>query len=221
MEPMESEFAPTEASLTSQTFQETEPDWGAVVRRHDVRLRSRVRRVLLQIGLRAFPELVEEVMQEVYCRLLERGAARLRRCRGETVPELIAFLGTIAERVVLDHVRVATALKRSGLAAIRLGGMGRRARRAVERLADPGPTPEQVVLRREQHRVLLDRCRRLPGLGPGSRNAWVIRLAFLEGYSSREISAAAGGRLTPHGIDNLVHRIRRRLARSGLEIPRR
>ncbi|HEY2738131.1 MAG TPA: hypothetical protein VGK45_06965, partial [Thermoanaerobaculia bacterium] len=55
------------------------PDWGAVVRFHDRRLASRVRRVLCRMGLRAFPELVEELMQEVYCRLLESGGERLRR----------------------------------------------------------------------------------------------------------------------------------------------
>jgi RNA polymerase sigma factor (sigma-70 family) len=208
-------------SLSGQALQNVEPDWGAVVRRHDNRLRSRVRRVLSRMSLRAFPELVEELMQEVYCRLLESGAERLRRCRGGTEPELISFMGIIAERVVLDHMRLASASKRRGRTTIRLGRLGRRSRRAVQRLADPRPNPEEDVLRRERRRLLLDECRRLRGLGPGRRNVWVMRMAVFEGYSSREISAAAGGHLTPRRIDNLVHRIRRRLARSGLEVPRR
>jgi hypothetical protein len=228
---MESEFERAAAGIASgidvvrSTFQSAvaEPgvDWGAVVRRYDHRLQSRVRRVLCRMGLRAFPELVEEVMQEVYCRLLEAGASRLRRCRGGTEAELIAFMGIIAERVVLDHLRLATALKRTAEAPIRLGRMGRNARRTVERVTDPGPTPEEVAVRRERQRLLLDQCRQLRGLGPGRRNAWVMRMAVLEGYSSHEISAAAGGRITPRNIDNLVHRIRRRLAGAGLEVPRR
>jgi RNA polymerase sigma factor (sigma-70 family) len=174
--------------------------------------------VLCRVGFRAQPELVEELVQEVYCRLLEDGAARLRRCRGGTEPELIAFMGIIAERVVLDHRRLAAARKRTGLATVRLGRLGRRGRRTVERLPDPGPTPEEAALRRERRRLLVDCCLNLRGLGPARRNAWVLRLA-VQGYSSREISDAAGGRLSPGGIDTLLYRIRRRLAGSGLEMP--
>ena len=197
------------------------PDWGAIVRYHDRQLTSRVRRVLCRMGLRAFPELVEELMQEVYCRLLESGAERLRSCRGGSEPQLIAFMGIIAERVVLDHLRLVSARKRTGQETIRLGRLGRQSRRTVQRLPDLGPNPEEVALQREGERLLLDRCRRLRGIGSGPLNAWVVRMAVVEGYSSREIAAAAGGRLTPHNVDHLVYRIRRRLAKSGMEVPRR
>jgi len=197
------------------------PDWGAVVRYHDRRLASRVRSVLTRMGLRAFPELVEELMQEVYCHLLESGGERLRRCRGGSEPQLSAFMGIIAERVVLDHLRLVSARKRTGHETVRLGRLGRRSRRTVQRLADLRANPEEIALQREGERLLLDRCRRLRGIGCGRLNAWVVRMAVVEGYSSREIAAAAGGRLTPHGVDHLVYRIRRRLAKSGLEVPRR
>jgi RNA polymerase sigma factor (sigma-70 family) len=177
--------------------------------------------MLCRLGVRAQHELVEEVVQEAYCRLLEGGEHRLRRGGGEVDRSLRAYLAIVAERAVLDQVRTASALKRSGLESVRLGRLGRRARRAVERIADPGPTPEQTAMRRERQRQLLDCCLRLRGLGPGRRNAWVMRLAVLEGYSSREIAAAAGGRLTAHGVDMLVHRLRRRLAQSGFALARR
>jgi len=219
---MESEFEAVAANVeTGVGLLPPGMDWGTVVSRHDGRLRSRVRRVLCRVGIRAYPELVDEVMQEIYCRLLEVGASRLRRCRGGSEPELIAYMLIIAERLILDRRRLALALKRSGLDTVRLGRLGRRTRRAVESLADPGPTPEEVALRRERQRLLLDRCRQLRGLGSGRRNAWVIRMAVLEGYSSQEISAAAGGRLAPATVDTLVHRIRRRLRGRGLEVPHR
>lgn len=215
-----------ESNIQSRTEPGLEPsapavDWSAVIRRYDGRLRGRVRRTLCRLGLRAQHELVEEVVQDVYCRLLQAGEHRLRRSGSGADPSLLAYLGTIAERTVLDQVRTASALKRSGLSTVRLGRLSRRARRAVERIADPGPTPEQIAMRREGQRQLLDRCNRMRGLGPGKRNAWVMRLAVLEGYSSREIADAAGGRLTPHGVDMLVHRLRRRLARSGFAVTRR
>jgi len=202
------------------TKNENPVDWSAVVRRHDARLRGRVRRTLNRLGLRAQHELVDEMVQDVYCRLLESGEHRLGHAAAAD-PSLHAYLGTIAERTVLDQVRTASALKRTGLSTVRLGRLSRRARRAVERIADPGPTPEQTAMRSEGQRQLLDLCREMRGLGPGRRNAWVMRLAVLEGYSSREIAAAAGGRLSPHTIDMLVHRLRRRLARSGFALKRR
>jgi RNA polymerase sigma factor (sigma-70 family) len=212
----------SEAKTKSSSANNENPvDWSAVVRRHDARLRGRVRRTLNRLGLRAQLELVDEIVQDVYCRLLEGGEHRLRQGGSGSDTSLLAYLGTIAERTVLDQVRTASALKRTGLSTVRLGRLSRRARRAVERIADPGPTPEQTAMRSEGRRQLLDRCREMRGLGPGRRNAWVMRLAVLEGYSSREIAAAAGGRVSPHTIDMLVHRLRRRLARSGFALTRR
>jgi hypothetical protein len=194
-------------------------DWGAVVRRHDARLRSRVRRVLWRSGLRPQTETVDEVVQEVYCRLIESGRHRLQ-ARSGTDPELLSYLGIVAERTTLDHVRQTTAQKRSAVVPIRLL-FGRRSRRTMEGIPDPGPTPEQEAIHRERQRDLLDRCRRIRGLGSGRRNAWVMRMAVLEGYTSHEIARAAGGRMTSHSVDMLIHRLRRRLSRDGFSLARR
>ncbi|HEX7183815.1 MAG TPA: sigma-70 family RNA polymerase sigma factor [Thermoanaerobaculia bacterium] len=189
--------------------------WESVVQRHDGRLRRRVRRELSRIGLRARYELVEDVVQDVYCRLLASGSPRLRRWQG---PGFDAYLGRTAERAVLDHVRTASAAKRGGFGKVRIG---RWTRRRLESLGDPGPTPEEAALHGELRRLFLHRCRRVQGLGPASRNAWIMNLAVLEGWTSREISQATGGQMTPRSIDCLVHRIRRRLAREGFDLKRR
>jgi DNA-directed RNA polymerase specialized sigma24 family protein len=214
---------PTESSAEAfESHLEAAPavDWGAVVRRHDARLRSRVRRVLCNSGLRPQTETVDEVVQEIYCRLIESGRHRLCQAGSSTDPELLSYLRIVAERTTLDQIRLATALKRSAVAPIRLL-FGRRSRRFMEWIPDPGPTPEQAALHRERQRDLLDRCRRMRGLGSGRRNAWVMRMAVLEGYTSQEIARAAGGRLTSHNVDMLVHRLRRRLARDGFTLARR
>jgi DNA-directed RNA polymerase specialized sigma24 family protein len=223
MESTESSIEAFESSLeTSFDSRGAAPavDWGAVVHRHDARLRSRVRRVLCRSGLRPQTETVEEVVQEVYCRLIESGRHRLCQARSSTDPELLSYLGIVAERTTLDHVRVTTAQKRSAVIPIRLL-FGRRSRRYMEGIPDPGPTPEQDAIHRERQRDLLERCRRIRGLGSGRRNAWVMRLAVLEGYTSHEIARAAGGRMTSHNVDMLIHRLRRRLSRDGFSLARR
>jgi hypothetical protein len=49
----------------------------------------------------------------------------------------------------------------------------------------------------------------------------VAELAILDGLSSGEIVRAFGGRLRETGINSTVFRLRRRLERSGVAIPRR
>jgi DNA-directed RNA polymerase specialized sigma24 family protein len=49
----------------------------------------------------------------------------------------------------------------------------------------------------------------------------VLHLALYEGLSSREISERLGGALRPTSVDSLIFRLRRRLSRFGLPLPRR
>ena len=68
----------------------------------------------------------------------------------------------------------------------------------------------------EARRVLLARCRRVAAAAmcpdDRQRNLRVLRWALVEGWSSREIVRAEGGRMAVSTVDTLVHRARRRLA---------
>ena len=68
----------------------------------------------------------------------------------------------------------------------------------------------------QARRIVLDRCRLLTSGAPcpedRARNLRILRWALLEGWSSREIVLAEGGRLAVSTVDTLVHRARRRLA---------
>lgn len=194
---------------------EPETDWGDLVCSRDRLLRSRVWRVLRRLGLRGRPELVEDLLQEVYCRLFEDDAVRVRRCRDGLERSMDSYLALIAERTVYDQVRQASALKRRGVEIVP------HRRHRLEEVPDPRSDPERRALCRDECRWFLGQCRTLRGVGSGRRNVWVIRLALLSGYSSREIARAAGGRMTPRGVDLLVHRIRRRLARNGFSLQHR
>jgi len=68
--------------------------------------------------------------------------------------------------------------------------------------------------------VLADLTRLLGGRTP-RRDLSVLFLAYCRGLSSREIARRLGGGLTAARVDSLIHRVRRRLARGGIEIPRR
>ncbi|HBL26646.1 MAG TPA: hypothetical protein DD490_07415, partial [Acidobacteria bacterium] len=183
-----------------------EADWGDLVRRYQGVVRGRVWRLLEALG-HAPRELVEEVLQDVYCRLFEDA---LPRWRGRTVPELIAYLGVVADRTVLDFHRRSQALQRCGFREIPMG------RRRIEGIPDPRD-PERDLLHAESQVVVLRTCRQGAPQGKAGwrRNVWVARLALLEGWTNREIALAANGRLSPAHVASLLHRLRRRLQRQG------
>jgi RNA polymerase sigma factor (sigma-70 family) len=178
-------------------------EWEDIVRGHEGMMRARIWRLFERVGQQPGKELVGEIVQEVYCRLFDDA---LRRWRGRSVCELIAYMGVIAERTAVDHLRMLQASKRTGIREVSLG------RRRMEQIPDPRD-PERDLLLAESRTVILRRCRDIPSRAGRRRNVWVARLALLEGWTNQEIAQAAGGRLSPGNVACLVHRLRRRLAR--------
>lgn len=158
-------------------------------------------------------------MQEVYCRLLERRGRYLQRCRGEVDGAVGVYLGRVAESVVVDYLRSRSAAKRgSGRLWDRRWEVGYE---LADWVVDSGRSPEERLLQRERHVRFFSRCRELVGSRSPRRDLEVLYLAFYEGWTSREISRRIGNGMTPSAVDSLVHRLKRRLAKSGVEVPRR
>jgi RNA polymerase sigma factor (sigma-70 family) len=188
--------------------------WEDFVRRHGDKLRYRVVRVLLRIGERPRPDQVEELMQEVYCRLLERGVDLLKGRAGRQ-GEVVAYLCKVVSSVVIDRVREERARKRG---RARLVDAGRYGLHFLDRLTAGDPTVEQDLMTRERRHLLLERCNRSPSPACRRRNAWILRMALFEDWRSREIAGALGGRLSPSSVDSLVHRAVRRLTAADREL---
>jgi RNA polymerase sigma factor (sigma-70 family) len=182
-----------------------------LVDRHAAGLRRRVRRTLAGAGARVRAEQVEEVVQEVYCRLLAGEGRRLRGCRAGSERALAAYLGRMAERVALDHLRTAAAAKRGGGRLVEVGP-----EEVAERAADPAASPEERLLAAERRREFLRRCQVLARPGLARRDARIAVLALLDGWTCGEIAAAAGGRMTTGSVASVVHRMRQRLLAEGL-----
>lgn len=205
-----------------------EAAWETLIGHYGDGLKSRVRRALRRAGERPRGDQIEEIVQEVYCRLLAGDSWRLRQCRATSRYQVSAFLGRVAERVALDHVRAARAKKRGGR-AVQCGDDGRReesggrqgADAAAEhggagegeprQLADPCANPEERMLDRERTRLFLYRCSALAGGRAARRNVRILTLAW-NGWTSREIARLLGGRVTQRGVEGLLRRLRRRAA---------
>jgi DNA-directed RNA polymerase specialized sigma24 family protein len=188
------------AALCDSLSSQPEAAWEELVVRYGTGLKARVGSVLRRCGVPPHCDQVEEIVQEVYCRLLAGGGRRLRRCRASSDVQVAAFLGKVAERVALDQLRAARALKRGGDQTDQ-GTMD-------ERAVDPRANPEELVLGRERLRLFLERCSAAGGRGDHRRNARILALA-VGGWTSHEIAWAVGGELSARRVTGLLRRMRR------------
>jgi DNA-directed RNA polymerase specialized sigma24 family protein len=188
------------------------------VARYGGRLAARARQALAQCGFPRGSEQVEEVVQEVYCRLLAGGGQRLTACRAASEGQVVSYLGRVVERVVFDQGRSERALKRGGGWRGRLAGA--EAWTLAHRQIDPDGTPEDQLLAVERCRLILAEWRDMGRKTAGRRNLRILRLALVEGRSSREIAEILGA-LSPSTVDTVIHRLRRHLSSLGLALPRR
>ncbi len=192
------------------------PSGEEIVRRFGRRLEAKAWRALAQLGETPRADQVEEVLQEVYCRLLDRDA--LTACRAANEGQAVSYLFRVVDSVVFDQMRRGRAAKRGGGWATRSMPSAAE-RRLLRSKVDPGGTPEDRLLAAEQRRLLFARWRDIGNEMQGERNLRILRLALIEGWSSREI--ARTHKLSPSSVDTVVHRLRRRLSEDGYALPRR
>lgn len=199
---------------------ENEESWREFVGRFKRPIERGILRVLRASAqnLRGYER--EDLAQDVFCRLLDHGRRRLRWCRGRTEDQIASYLCRVAETVTIDHLRSQAALKR------RSWTPGESVRDTMPgdpmaRVEDPKPGPEQRAIRRELRQALAGHCREVVSDATGRRDLEIFRLAIVEGWSSREIAERVGEGLSASGVDSVICRLRRRLERHGLRVPRR
>lgn len=194
----------------------TETDWCALVDRHAARVRSAVAVALRAFGERPDPDRVDDLVQEVWCRLLERDRHRRAGPRGVHEGETASYLRRVAATVVADVLRADGAAKRRPRQLVPLAGdaEGRR-----DEPADPRTCPLRSLLARDQLRRFLETCGELAGRRTRRERRRLVRLAFVAGLSSSDIAARLGRGWTAAGVDAVLFRLRRRLSARGERVP--
>ncbi|MDX1630796.1 MAG: sigma factor [Thermoanaerobaculia bacterium] len=181
--------------------------------RHGRTVRKGVFRGLGRIGLEPRPDRVDDLVQETYCRLLER-ERRGRPIPTEEEGPAASFLYRTTWSVVVDHVRRNRATKRGGGRTV-CSSVGRGGECLLDRRGDSGPDPEERLLAREEAARVRDRIRASVRTRRPQRDRKIVEMTILEGRSAREVQDVLDGDLTISGIHSVVHRVRRTMIEDG------
>jgi DNA-directed RNA polymerase specialized sigma24 family protein len=200
------------SSLLRRCAAGNEPQhWRQFVRRHEDALRAGVLRGFQVAGV-ARPQWAdrEDMLQEVYCRLLQHGRRRLRHCPAVGETAVSAFLYRLAVRVVLDQTRKRLAQRRGGGLSIRPEHW------SGEFDRHPCPQSESGEMRLVQRDLLATTLRRHGGSRRRDVQMWL--LAAVGGFEHREVARCFPGKVTPRMVSRGVERVRGHLRRVGGEL---
>ena len=158
-------------------------------------------------------EVVDDLTQEVFVRLLDGERRALSRFQGRTDQSAHTYLGAIAVNLVRDHFRTLRTQK-SGKATASLSNPVRPAEseRGVSyarSLVSDGTAQERFVASselRDEIRAIVDQLS--PRGMTSARDRLVFQLFFIEGLTMSEIAANRSIRLTVSGVEKCIRRIR-------------
>lgn len=196
-------------------------DWTSLVRRLDPMLRRTLAALGRSYGVYLTRDLLDEVIQETWLRLLQNDRRALRGCRGGTEATILTYLRRVARSALVDWLRARAALKRGALVEIGAdleAGLEEDAE-AVElpsRVSDPADAIYAQQLRCRFRRECRGVAR--PG-GTGLRDTWITERMVVDGWNPQE--AADVVKLAPATVATVVGRMRRELRRRGLAMPAR
>ncbi len=163
----------------------------------------------MRCGLPLLEPDLDEMVQELYCRLL---AVRRKRFRGRAERELWGYLNRAIHSLVVDRKRALTTQKRAPDRRRLAVGSPRPQRRL---------DPEEQLLGKERRKLFFQRCLEIARCDRVVIELRALKMALLDGWTSHEVAHRLKGGLDARQIDILVYRLRRHLAKDGIRLPRR
>ncbi len=196
-------------------------DWAPLIQRVEPTLRYALAGLARSYGLNLTRDLVDEVLQETYVRLLQNNRRVLLGCKGRTESTIMAYLRSVARSALVDWLRARRALKRDPGAELSID-LREAPADEVDRLELPTAATNafndiyvqelRYRFRRECWCVVSERA-------TGLRDTWITERMVVDGWSSDE--AARVFELAPATVSTVISRMRRELRRRGLKVPGR
>ncbi len=201
--------------LSACVGQNDEDAWRELSCRYGRKIRRSLYVAAFEIGIHLSPEEIAELCQDLFVKLLTCE----RPFRGQSTFEFWAYIHRSTRHLALDFARRKRAAKRRGCRGpVELSVSGIfKSKYRVGVLSARDSDPEQVLLRKEHHQELTERC--LSFCRP--EHAEAVQLTIFEGCTSAEASQRLRGSLSPKQVDNAVGHFKKALSREGLRFHRR
>ena len=161
-----------------------------------------------------FPEdLVEDLVQAVYVRLVEDRKRALERFEGEHENSIFQYLGLIAINVVRDYFRETRAQKRPKISAsldelLEIGGDGALLDESMSALWKPTGSDSGSTLTEKEIDMALRRA--VKGKNR-DRDLLIFKLKFYEGLTLDEITRSMALDISPVSVGSIINRIIKKL----------
>src|SRR2546428_1018858 len=154
-------------------------------------------------------DVVPDLAQEVYLRLVQHNGRVLRSFRGTTEFSVLAFLGRISSSVVQDYQRQLATEKRRAtvvpIESIKAGELtGSRSAGAAE--FDSNAIGAILSWIDVERIVEGD-----PDRKNARRNALIFKLHYIDGFQAAEIARFPGFELAKSGVESILARMRKRI----------
>jgi len=164
-----------------------------------------VLRGLRQRASAANEDLVNDLAQDVYIRLVHDNGRMLRSFKGTTDFSVMAFLARICVSAVTDYYRYQFADKRQTAQIISID----EAREAAAAIPDPSAELDfsAVLSWIDVERLVNSETDRKNA----ARNVLIFKLHYIDGFTAPEIAQFPGFELTTSGVEMVLQRLRTRL----------
>ena len=166
-----------------------------------------------------FDQIVQDLVQDVYCRLVENNCKALRNYVGQSENAIYVYLSRIAQNVVNNYVIKMSAQKRPkidrSLTELVENHGDKHMHLSSQTVIDEPDEELQAEELIEEIENILDDCL----TGPDKyRNKLIFKLFFFDGFSANDIAKNFGFRLSPKRVGNILSDLKRIIRR---ELPQR
>lgn len=197
-----------------------EAAWNEFVRRYDPAIRAHVARTYRVRASQEtdrrpqFPDdLIDDLVQSVYVRLVEQGSLALKRFQGNRENSIYYYLGVISMNVVRDSFREAKAYKRPKVSysldeLLEPNGESLILKNAISDIDGRPVTAVSAPITIEEIESAL---RRAVSRKHRDRDTLIFQLRHFEGLTLEEIQRSLGLDISPVGIGSILNRITSRL----------
>jgi DNA-directed RNA polymerase specialized sigma24 family protein len=154
-------------------------------------------------------DIVPDLAQEVYVRLVQRDGQALRSFRGTTEFSVMAFLARISSSVVQDYQRkLMSEKRRANVVPIETAKAGETAGLHSPDCTEFDATTLTSILSWIDIERVVEGD---PDRKNARRNALIFKLHYIDGFEAGEIAQFPGFELTKSGVETVLARLRKRI----------